>query len=116
MNGKQFRKIFVVEPAHDLSALIEFGEDITYVFNRYEQVDDMLSKAQSSLREFNPETDAFVPIGRVTACSVAGMVLSKMTGNKPVNFGIYKNGVYRFIKMGIYQFIKDNAKMQEAEE
>lgn len=100
MSDKMFRKVFVVEPSHDFSALTELCEKIVMLTTGYEQVGEVEETVRYSLSEFDPGKDAVLPVGRVTACVITGMVLRELF-NVPVALGTYsRDHGYRFTMYG----------------
>lgn len=97
--NNHYRKIFVVEPSHDLSALTKYTDDIVLITTGYENVSDMYKKVEESIKGFDPLLDAFVPVGKLITTFVVGMVLQKLVNN-PITVGIYKNKDYEFIRIG----------------
>lgn len=98
-NINYFRKIFVVEPSHDLSALQKYTDEIVLITTGYEKVSEIYKKVEESLKDFSVEHDAFVPVGKLLATLASGMIISKMF-IVPITVGIYKNKDYEFIKIG----------------
>lgn len=100
MNEEHYRKIFVVEPSHDLSALKNHTDNIELLTTGYENPEDLPAKIKNNLKDFDPETDAFVPIGKLVSTMLAGMELQKKLRNAPIKVGIYKNRAYEFMSIG----------------
>jgi hypothetical protein len=95
-----YRKIFVVEPGHDMSALIPHAEEgVVFIFTGYETSVAQLSEAAiRNLSDFNSETDAFVPTGKMRDVTFASMRLKELNGGK-ITVGIYKDKDYTFERM-----------------
>lgn len=100
MPDDQFRKIFVVEPSHDLSALKQHTDCIELLTTGYENLPDLQAKIDKNLNDFCPETDAFVPIGKLISTMLAGMTLQRMSNGAPITVGIFRNKSYEFIAIG----------------
>jgi hypothetical protein len=94
-----YRKIFVVEPSHDLRALKKYTDEIVLITTGYEDIENIYEKVEVSAKEFDPSTDAFVPIGKLITTFIAGMVLQKLV-HVPIIVGIYKNKDYEFMEVG----------------
>jgi len=97
----KYRKIFVVEPSHDLSALKSYTDNIELLTTGYENIDALIPKIESNLQGFDPMVDAFVPIGRLISTMLAGLILGKIAKDTPITVGIYKNKDYEFIPVEI---------------
>lgn len=100
MSEEYYRKIFVVEPSHDLSALKNYTDNIELLTTGYENPEDLSIKIENNLKDFDPSTDAFVPIGKLISTMLAGMILQRISRNMPIKVGIYKNRTYEFMSIG----------------
>lgn len=99
---KVFRKVFVVEPSHDFSALIDLCDEIVFLTTGYETLDQLPKAILNALvvGEFTPSMDAVLPVGKVTACLATGMVLRSIT-REPIFVGSYsKRNGYQFSTQG----------------
>lgn len=97
--NNHYRKIFVVEPSHDLSALRKYTDEIVLITTGYENVTDIYKKVEESIKGFDPLLDAFVPVGKLVTTFAVGMALQKLV-NEPIIVGIYKNKDYEFMQIG----------------
>ena len=95
----KFRKIFVVEPSHDVSALKAHTDEIIMMTTGYEDMQTLPAKITGSLRDFDPELDAIIPVGKIIASFVSGVVLARM-GQAPIWIGVYKDKRYTFLQVG----------------
>lgn len=87
--NKTYRRVFVVEPSHDFSALVPLCEEIIFLTTGYENFTLVQDRIEEILRrDFNPATDAIVPVGRVTSCIVTGIVLGNLT-DQPIDIAAY---------------------------
>lgn len=88
------------EPAKkDLTPLTEFSSDIRYIASGYEVYPDMLLNLDALLKDFNPDTDAIVPVGRVIPAFLIGMRIQRLFPDKTITIGIYANKTYTFIRL-----------------
>jgi hypothetical protein len=89
--GTGYRKIFVVEPSHDFSALKDWCEQIVFLTTGYETVDILQDTIEDNLRsqKFDPSLDAILPVGRVIACIFTGIILGSYWGDKTLWLGTY---------------------------
>jgi len=97
----EFRKVFVVEPVHDTSVFKKYTSNVTFLLRGDERAIDMQERIRENLSEFNPEQDAFISMGRTTACIIAGLEISRFVGaGSKVKLGIFQGeGDYIFIEV-----------------
>lgn len=100
----KFRKLFVVEPSHDVSVLSKYSSNIIFLGDSEEKIVDLPNKMKKYLEDFDPDLDAIIPMGRVSSCVLAGLLVgSKLTYSDPIiiMIGIYKNEEYIFIPVEV---------------
>ena len=95
----RFRTAFVIEPLHDLSALLKYADRIEFLSSGYEQVDGLMTLIGKKLEDFDNNLDVLIPVGRVVASLVTGIFLSKIAS--PVTLGIFRDKDYYFIKLNL---------------
>lgn len=96
-----FRKLFIVEASHDLSMSKRYSNRISLLTDGGEKVSELYEKIERGLLDFDPGSDAVIPMGRVVSCLVTGMVLSDMfSSNAVITIGVYRGDSYEFIQMG----------------
>lgn len=97
---KKFRKAFVTDPTHDVTAIAPYVDDIVFLLDGTETYDEVSSKVYATLGgEFVPQIDVIIPMGRIVANLVIGIVISSLY-NKSLNkicIGIYTDHDYKFI-------------------
>lgn len=104
----RFEKIFVVEPAHEVSILSKYSSQIIFVTDGGDKIEDISNRIESLIKDFNPDTDAIIPMGRAPSNFLAGLSLvrylifqfiTQKKVNTPVciTFGVYRNEEYTFI-------------------
>jgi hypothetical protein len=93
---KRFRKVFVVEPSHDLTALKKYTDDIRFITTGYEDIGKIGEKIDKNISEFDPSQDAIVALGRVSVCMLIGICIAKKFPDKKMEFGVYSNKDYTF--------------------
>jgi len=102
---KKFKRIFVVEPAHDISLLGKYADEIILLSDPEIPASCLFPEIGNKLQDYNSEEDALVPMGRVSACTMAGMAVAfwsilnfKKFGIQKVfiSIGIFLNGDYTF--------------------
>lgn len=101
MPGPYFRKIFVVQPSHDLSALKNYTDNIELLTTGYENAEDLAPKIELKLTEFDPDTDAFVPVGKLISTMISGMIIQKLVPDREIKIGIYRDRDYEFMSVGV---------------
>lgn len=96
-----FRTIFIVGPAHDMSQLRKYGDDLKLLTSGFEDPDEFLRVITRNLTEndFDPKMDAIVPVGKVLANVFAGVALSRLFPGKTVTMASYKKGDYVFFQV-----------------
>lgn len=99
---KKFKQIFVVEPSnHDMRGLTQYGERILFMTAGLEPTStDIHTDILLGLQEqkFNPQTDAVVPVGRIAAVMIAGIVLGRHY-QQPITVALYQNSDYVFMNL-----------------
>jgi hypothetical protein len=95
---ERFRKIFVIEPTHDVGILKRYTDTIKFISNGSEKVEDLPDRIESSLQDFDPLKDAVVAMGRVSACMLTGFFLAKLFPKDIIMYGIYNNDNYLFLE------------------
>ena len=95
----KFRRIYVTAPSHDFNALRDYTDDIVFVTTGYEGLDKLGSAVKESLKDFNPATDAIIPVGKVVWVFVHGAILGSLNFDY-ITIGIFKDGDYSFFKIG----------------
>ena len=99
---EKFRRIFVQEPAKkDLSALTAYSEDIRYLTAGFEDHSGLAGRIEDILKEFNPDTDAVIPVGRVVAAFILGAQIAAAFPGKDISIGLYNNKDYTFMRLSI---------------
>jgi hypothetical protein len=98
---ERFKTLFVVEPSHDLRTMRAYSDDIRLITTGDEKVDELEQKISEALVDFNPLTDAVIPMGRVSACLIAGRRLGELFPDKEIMVGTYHGGEYMFTPIGV---------------
>jgi len=111
--SKRFRKLFVVEPSHDVSILGKYSAQVVFLTSSEDKVEELSEKIRENLYEFDPNRDAIIPMGRVSSCMMTGMFIGRFieelhkTFPESINYrpvvtmGIYKGDSYIFIPVEI---------------
>lgn len=103
----KFETIYVVQPCHDFSSLAEHAKQIRFLTTGQEDMNKINATIEANLKEFEPETDALVAVGRVNSCLIAGIALGKLFAGKTIEIGIYGNtGEREQGKRKGYQWLK----------
>lgn len=100
----KFRKLFVVEPTHDISLLGKYCDNIIFLTNGDERIENVSERMDAKLEDFDPDDDALIPMGRVSACSMAGILLAnKLKGGfkSIVMIGVFAGTKYIFIPLEV---------------
>jgi hypothetical protein len=97
-----YRTIYIVQPSHDFSLLKGLCRDIRFLTTGYEPTSSLLPKLEEGLKDFDPDKDAIVAVGKVTTCLLAGIALARF-GH--LTLGIYskddfEGGSYQWLKIG----------------
>jgi len=92
-----FRKIFVAEPSHDVSGLKAHTDEIVFITTGYQNIDKLPSEIARSLEDFDPQQDAFVPLGRLMATFFICMFFCKKFPSSGIWIAIYKDKEYSFV-------------------
>lgn len=101
--GEKFRKVLVLQDGHDFSALSNYTDEIVLVTSGEETVRGAAMLVEEALEEFDPESDAIVPVGRIAVAFLAGMLVNKMFPGQAITFGLYQSKLsqtkeYKWIK------------------
>jgi energy-coupling factor transporter ATP-binding protein EcfA2 len=112
----KFRKLFVVEPTHDISILSKYCNQVVFLTNGDEKTEELSKKIPLMLQDFNPDEDALIPMGRVASCTIAGIAIASQVhmphygaitspsspSHRPiVMIGLYRGNEYSFVGMEI---------------
>ena len=107
----KFKRIFVIEPAHDISKLSEFSDDIRIVCDGSSRVSESFDVILSNILDFDYRTDAIIPMGRTTICTISGIAfilktLADMCEEKYeekvfFTIGVFTNSGYIFESIGV---------------
>ena len=92
-----FRKIFVAEPSHNVSGLKDYTDEIVFVTTGYQTIINIPAEVAKNLEDFDPEQDAIVPLGKLTANILIGLFLGKKYPNVGIWIAIYKDKEYSFV-------------------
>ena len=97
----KFRNIYVIVPTrHDLSKLIAEGNKIIHCTTGYEQLEEIIPTVLSNAKDFDPDMDAVLAVGKVNWCMLAGIAFAKLAEGQPVTIGSFNNkqskGVYEW--------------------
>lgn len=99
-NPTKFRKIFIVEASHDLVLAKRYSSRISLLTDGGELVSELEEKITKSLDDFDFDRDALIPMGKVSSCLIAGMVLrDKLPRGKKITIGIYAGDSYEFTEV-----------------
>jgi hypothetical protein len=98
---KHYRTIYVVQPTHDLSDTRDFTNNLRFITNGNELVENLLPVIRESLKDFDPDQDAILAMGRVSANVLVGMILREKFPSKLIDLGIRNNESYQFIELEI---------------
>ena len=97
---KKFRRVYVVEPAHDVTKLSKYTNEIRFLTSGTESSDIELFKTiLKALSDFNTKTDAILPIGRVMTNMLVGLAIGEIFEDSPYTFLTYKNGDYSALEV-----------------
>jgi len=99
-----FRKVWVVMPTHNFNNLKEFTQDICFIATGYEEVSDLSAIVLNSLKDFDPNQDALVCVGKVNTVFVTGRIVQQIAGDRPVWIGVYNKedgdlGNYQWVQL-----------------
>lgn len=97
---KKFRRAFVVEPTHDIGAVVQDAQDVVFLLGGFEGLtpDNMSSILSARLPEFDPDNDVIIPIGRIVANFQVGFMLATLFPKRELWMGIYKDHGYEYVK------------------
>lgn len=85
-----FRQILVVEPTHhDLSSLNRYSRRVRYLTSGFADDESISAQILEELRDFNPETDAIIPMGKLLSNILLGAQLARFGR---VTVGIFQGG------------------------
>jgi hypothetical protein len=90
---KKYRVAWVVEPGKDFSALENLATEVRYITMGYEKSIEKISQSILESRKlFDPDNDIIVPVGRVLAVLLVGLIYGQIP--RDIAFAIYSEGVY----------------------
>lgn len=98
----KFRKIYVVEPPKDYSALTQYTQNIEFIASGLEDYKDLNARIYQALKTFDPTQDAIVAYGRTNTILLVGMMLRSLFPYATIQVGIYK---VRSVKTKQYEWM-----------
>lgn len=90
----KFRKVFITQPSHNFSALMEHAQDVVFLTSGRETFQEAKRAVRERLEEMNPDKDAIVAVGKVNTSLLIGTTLGKLFPDKDIIIGIYSEGDY----------------------
>jgi len=96
---KKFRRIYVVEPAHDVTKLSKHTNEIRFLTSGDEPSDKLFEHILKAISDFNPKCDAILPIGRVMTNVLVGLAIGECFTDSPYTFLTYKDGDYNAMEV-----------------
>ena len=100
MDELEFRKIYIVEPSHDLGMAKRYSKRISLLTDGGESIHELKEKIENSLIDFDFSVDCIIPMGKVVSCMIAGMVLMDLLPvGESLTIGVYRGDGYEFIKV-----------------
>lgn len=85
-----FRKILIVEPPKDYSALKQYTKRVEFIASGLEDFKDLDNIIYQALKTFDPDQDAIVAYGRTNTILLVGMMLRLLFPFSTIKIGIYK--------------------------
>jgi len=98
-NEASFRCVYIVEPSHDFSKARDSTKRVTFLSTGDEKVFELKDVMEKMLEDFDPEKDAIIPMGRVSASLLAGLILGNKFPGHTINVGIFSTSGYIFEKV-----------------
>lgn len=71
----KYRSAYVVQPAHDYSALQKHCDRIKFMTSGYEDATTAMQRFEDELKDFDPKIDCIVPSGKTFFNIILGMIL-----------------------------------------
>ena len=96
MTDNYYRKIFVCEPSHEFDGLKKYTDQIEFIATGYEDTFALSEKISSVMKNYDPTTDAIVPVGRLMLTFLLGIYLAKQYPGEAITVGLYKDKDYTF--------------------
>lgn len=91
---KKFSRAFVcMHTSHDFSSLRELCDSVLFLSSGFEKDEDLVNQIDLFLRDFNPEEDIIVPVGRVAVSLVVGSILNSL-GMAEILIANYQDKTY----------------------
>jgi hypothetical protein len=106
---KKFKRLYVVEPSHDVSVLKSYTNNVIFMTTGNELVSELEQKIYENLEEFHPEEDAIISMGRTVACLLTGLLIGSLYPWQEITYGIYRGEE-------LYEFVVFNKEKKEMEE
>lgn len=86
----KFRKILVIEPPKDYSALRQYTQNIEFMITGKEPLKELPAIIHESLLAFDPSQDALVAYGNSNTILLVGMALKSLFPYSTIKIGIYR--------------------------
>ena len=90
----EFRTVLITEPGKDFSMVLEEAERIQYACNGFEDPERMTENIQDAVKDFDPEKDAWIPVGRIAAVAEIALTMARMYPDARICIGVYAKGEY----------------------
>lgn len=100
---KQFSKAYIVTPGFDFGSLKHHCKELVYLTDGFtDDLEDQLKQIGKKLREFKPETDVLIPVGKATSCTMTGYLVGRIMEELQLeyfNLAVYHEGDYVFYRV-----------------
>lgn len=75
----KYRTIYVTQPAHDYSLLAKYCKQVKFMMTgKEDNLQRALEVCLDSLKDFQPDKDAIVVVGKVNGAFLAGIAMQKL--------------------------------------
>jgi len=91
---RKFKTVWVTEPSRDFSKVYLYTADVQFLCNGHETGAERDANIQRAVDQFDPDTDAWVPVGRMVTVANAGLAFGRAFPDRRITLGIYYKGDY----------------------
>lgn len=96
-NTPKYRKAFITEPGYNFSALKGLVQENIFLTTKAEEtLQDVQEAIQSNLKDFDPELDIIVPVGRTLLSFVVAL---EVAHHDKVRVAVYRGHGYQVVNM-----------------
>lgn len=93
----RFRTLWIAQPGKDYQQLHQFADELRFITNGFETDADRAANIAEAVRLYDPEVDAWIPVGLlVTSVQFAAALVRRYPG-RPIHIGLWLTNPGKYI-------------------